>query len=375
MVIAYCPSVLNSFGGPEILIGIKLTSWANISGNKIYLITPERDFILPYLEDERISYIKLDVNYRHNKTLFPWNLFILARKLIRHRRLLKKTLLNILPDIVVSAGEEKYFLPFLHGPWKIVREVHGTKAERNRMKIIGEQIEERLFSKYDRTILLTEEQRNKEWFRLANTIVIPNPCRLRPQNPSTLNHNRIIAVGRLVYEKNHRDLLKAFFTLVGDFPQWRLDIFGNGPKYKELEDQIVAAGLSEKVGLKAPVENIEKELLSSSIFVCTSLFESFSLAIVEAMGCGLPVVSYNCPYGPREIIKDGENGFLVSHGNVNMLAEKLRVLMEDEFIRKKMGGRAREHVKKYSIDVVTKEWRDLFEELTHQPSVGPRQKE
>jgi glycosyltransferase involved in cell wall biosynthesis len=190
-----------------------------------------------------------------------------------------------------------------------------------------------------------------------------------------LNHNRIIAVGRLVYEKNHRDLLKAFFTLVGDFPQWRLDIFGNGPKYKELEDQIVAAGLSEKVGLKAPVENIEKELLSSSIFVCTSLFESFSLAIVEAMGCGLPVVSYNCPYGPREIIKDGENGFLVSHGNVNMLAEKLRVLMEDEFIRKKMGGRAREHVKKYSIDVVTKEWRDLFEELTHQPSVGPRQKE
>ena len=115
--------------------------------------------------------------------------------------------------------------------------------------------------------------------------------------------------------------------------------------------------------LNGPAEDVVKAYLESSIFVLSSRFEGFGMVLVEAMACGLPVVSFDCPAGPDEIITDGVDGLLVPSGDVHALAEKLMTLMTDENLRRRLGQQARQTAQRYDMAALANRWTDLLEKV------------
>ena len=113
--------------------------------------------------------------------------------------------------------------------------------------------------------------------------------------------------------------------------------------------------------LNGPTTDIQKEYINSSIFVLSSRFEGFGMVLIEAMACGLPVVSYACPCGPKDIIKDGEDGLLVDNGNVNALAETMSCLITDDVLRQSMSQAGRRNVRRFNIEQIAQYWKTVFE--------------
>ena len=116
--------------------------------------------------------------------------------------------------------------------------------------------------------------------------------------------------------------------------------------------------------LEEQTPDIIRNYCRSSIFVLSSRYEGFGMVITEAMSCGVPPVSFTCPCGPRDIIDDGKNGLLVENGNIEMLAEKICYLIENDEIRRKMGQQARIDVERFKIEQIAEQWKQLFESLT-----------
>lgn len=189
--------------------------------------------------------------------------------------------------------------------------------------------------------------------------MIPNPLSNYDDRVSSLNAKQVIAAGRYMPQKGF-DLLITAWRLVSDrHPDWLLRIYGDGMR-EELQQQIDRLKLQENCILEHTVTNIVDKYCESSIFVLSSRYEGFGMVLVEAMACGVPPVSFACPCGPKDIISDGEDGFLVENGNVFALAEKICRLIEDEKLRKRMGALARINVKRFEIDRVASDWKQLL---------------
>lgn len=180
---------------------------------------------------------------------------------------------------------------------------------------------------------------------------------------SLLNSKTIIAAGRLVPQKGFDILIEAFKLVNEKHPDWKLKIFGSGKDKSSLEKQIQENRLYNHVFLMGPTKDMELELVKSSIYALSSRFEGFGMVIVEAMQCGVPVVSFDCPKGPGEIIKNGEDGILVENGNVEKFAEALIELIEDEEKMKRYGDAAINNVKRYEINNIGALWEQLIKTI------------
>jgi glycosyltransferase involved in cell wall biosynthesis len=216
--------------------------------------------------------------------------------------------------------------------------------------------------KLDRFVVLTEKDRDL-WFELNNVEVIPNPLPFKPVSISPLTEKRVIAVARYSREKGIDLLLQAWSEVEKRTNEWRLEIFGDG-------DTTAFEALIDKLGidrnrckLNGRTSDIEQEYLKSSVAVCSSRFEGFGMIIIEAMVCGLPVVSFDCPWGPRSIIKDGEDGLLVENGHVDKLADAMASLMEDADKRNLFANNAIRNVQRFRIENIANQWRNLFERI------------
>ena len=181
---------------------------------------------------------------------------------------------------------------------------------------------------------------------------------------STLEDKTILAAGRLVPQKGFDLLIEAFAKIVDKAPDWKVKIFGAGKDKEMLQDIIAEKHLYNNVLLMGPTQEIEKELTKSSIYALSSRFEGFGMVIVEAMQCGVPVVSFDCPKGPGEIIAHGEDGILVKDGDVDAFADALLELIEDKNKRIKFGKKAVENVKRYTIDEIGKQWDEVLKEIS-----------
>lgn len=166
-----------------------------------------------------------------------------------------------------------------------------------------------------------------------------------------LKNKVIIAAGRYVKEKGFDLLIDAFSLIAEEFPDWKLKIFGRGALRDSYVEQVLKNNLENQVYLCPATDQLLKEIANSSFFVCSSIYEGFGMIIIEAMSVGVPVVSFACQ-GPAEILIDGEDGFLVPERDVEALAEKMRLLIQDEDLRKKMGKRAQLSSEKFSNNAV-----------------------
>ena len=199
--------------------------------------------------------------------------------------------------------------------------------------------------------------------RVDNVIVIPDPLSLSPSSFSPLTEKRVISVARYSYEKGIDLLLKAWSIAEKQVSDWRLDVFGDGDRaaYEQLIDELKID--RTRCQLHGRTNNVENEYVNSSIFVLSSRFEGFGMVLTEAMACGLPVVAFDCPWGPRSIIKDGKDGLLVENSNPNDLSVCILKVIKDTDLRFSLAKNAASNVMRFKIDNIAQQWLQLFDSL------------
>jgi glycosyltransferase involved in cell wall biosynthesis len=202
----------------------------------------------------------------------------------------------------------------------------------------------------------------------VNGYVIPNPVAAAPVRAATSasakeRERTVIAMGRLSREKGFDLLLEAFSRIAGRHPGWQLKILGEGPLRTDLEAQAAGLNLGDRVQFTGAVSEPYSILSCAGLFVFSSRFEGFGNALCEAMACGLPVVSFDCPSGPREIVRDGVDGVLVPAENIGELAAAMDRLMSDPQERMHLASKAPEVIERFGLKRVLHLWTQLFEQL------------
>lgn len=191
-----------------------------------------------------------------------------------------------------------------------------------------------------------------------NVQIIPNPLKEVQIFTEIKRQKIILNVGRLVPEKGQNHLIQAFYKLKEN--NWKLVILGDGPLRADLEKQVIALGLSDKVEMLGAVDDVDKWLARASIFAFSSISEGFPNALIEAMAAGLPCVSFDCDAGPRDIIKNKINGILVNVEDVQGLTKQLSILMNDELLRERLGSNATSIRKKLCIEKIASDYLSLI---------------
>lgn len=374
MTILYCLNYISSTGGVQIVTITKANALSKHVENNVWILACCDDSgrsCIPISESVGIIGIQQrDLTWRQ-----PWVKIQQTFKLPSLIRQFREYLLQIKPDILISTGGfDRWLVPFIKGPWSTVREFHTVKDYRERFSHAPIQkvfasidgfLENHFFlRRYDRIVVLTEEERAAQWRENKKKVrVIPNPIRFTDTTLSSLKNKRILACGRLCYQKSFSSLVRAIRPVFDRFPDWRLDIIGDGQEYASLQEEITRLSLNNHVFLRGNQANVQDWMADASIFVMTSRSEGFGLVLVEAMSCGLPPVSFACPAGPKDIISDGVDGFLVPPGDEEILSERICALIEDESLRKKMSAAALKKAERYRIPRITEQWMALFEEL------------
>ncbi|WP_214104526.1 glycosyltransferase [Acrocarpospora catenulata] len=192
---------------------------------------------------------------------------------------------------------------------------------------------------------------------------IPNALTPLTGGPSPLEAPTVLAIGRLTRVKGFDLLIKAWQRVAADFPGWRLRIVGAGPQMAHLATAVRDRELEDSVQLPGPIADIGAQLDGASVLALSSRHEGFSMTIVEALSKGVPVVSFDCPNGPREIITQGREGLLVPAGDTAALAEAIEQLIRDRDRRLELGGRGLQTAKRYDPGRIGTEWRRLLDDL------------
>ena len=224
----------------------------------------------------------------------------------------------------------------------------------------------RWYPRLDAIAVLTSRDRADYRALVPRTRVtrIPNAVHSLRQRPATCASKIAVAAGRLRPQKGFDLLIPAFKRVVAEFPDWQLRIFGTGDRQQQLRDLIERHHLYNHVFLMGRTDRLDEELAKASMFVLSSRAEGLPMVMLEAMSHGLPVVSFDCPTGPADVLTDGKEGLLVPPGDVAGLAAAMGKLMADEGLRAQFGDAALATVQAYSPEAVRDRWLDLFRSLT-----------
>lgn len=372
MRIVYCIAGTRHSGGMERVLANK-ANWLVEHGHEVVIVTTDQHGELPFFNlDTRIECYNLAINYEDNNGgSFLNKAFKYPFKQLRHRRKLAELLGDLKADVVVSMFcNDASFLPSINDGSAKVLEIHFSRFKRlqyNRKGIWG--FTDRLRSAqdlktaagFDRFVVLTRED-SANWPGLNNLSVISNARSFRADKRAALENKIVIAVGRICHQKGFDRLIDAWRIVCASNNEWKLRIVGSGALESDLRRQIAACGLEGSVEI-CPASSAEMPGVYSdaSVLVMTSRYEGLPMALLEAQACGLPVVSFDCKCGPRDIIRDGQNGYIVPDGDTDMLAKRLLVLMNDDKLRHKMGEKAYIDSEDYSEDRIMQQWIRLFE--------------
>ena len=390
MKIAYCLFGTYSAGGLERVTAVK-ANWLAEHGYEVYLVTSGHAGRPSYYPlHPSVKHIDLGLCYEVPGAISRFEAYRRnLPKYRKHKELLEQLFAEIRPDIAVAAGwhEGTFLYQLKDGSKKIIEHHIWRNANFALYSLYLKQMSHvtllrrvksgllvlwnrwltykqgRYDQKFDRLVVLTEEDKTY-CTHCPTTSVIPNPITAPSSEVSPLSDKVILAVGRLDNQKNFPGLIDIWALIAKDYPDWKLRIVGEGYTDTRILQKVKEYSLEGQFELCPFTNNVQEHYLSSSIFTMTSDFEGFGLVLVEAESMGLPLVSYACPCGPRDIIRDGQDGFLVERGDMKTFAARLRQLIEDEELRRRMGQAAKVNSQRFSLDNVMQQWEALFAELT-----------
>lgn len=377
MKIVYIYSSFTIAGGADRVV-IEKANYLAEYGYDVTIVTDSqhnRDTFYPLSSKVLLKDLSIDFEqeYKYNSIIRIFLYFSLMKK---YREKLNNFLYSEKPDIVITTlGRNMDFLTDIKdGSIKIgeshiakpfIRNFHLLESKgpiHNMIAKIWMRIVTMNCKKLDALVLLTKNDA-KNWERITKTHIIPNPLPFAPSSASTCENKQAIFVARMSEQKGYEYLINAWEIVYAKHPEWILNIYGDGEEKEKIQTTIHQKRLNSVIHLKGTTTNIQEKYLKSSICILSSRFEGFGMVLLEAMACGVPCVAFDCPYGPSDIIKNGEDGFLVEHLNTIALANRICDLIEQDALRKEMGIAARRNIQRYNKEKVMGEWIGLFNSL------------
>lgn len=359
----YITNGINGAGGLERVLSIKASFLVEKHEYDVTILTLNENEIHPFYEfSSKIKFVSIRVSGN------------LVNYVISYVRGIQQEVDKIKPDVicVCDDGLKAFFIPqFLKTNASIIYERHVSKEIEmnenfNLLKKISVKIKWMLMNwlapYFSRFIVLTNGNVN-EWKSLKNIQVIPNPLSFYPEQFSTLQNKKVIAVGKHGYQKGYDRLLPAWQRVVVKYPDWHLEIYGTIAPEMKLAAQSQELNIENSVHFYPPEKDIQSKYLDATLYVMPSRFEGFGMVLIEAMACGLPCVSFDCPHGPANIISHLEDGFLIENGNCIKMAEAITDLIENENLRIEMGKKAKVNVKRFLPENIIENWDVLFKKL------------
>ncbi len=375
MKLIYCMASVYNPGGMERVLLNKVSWFAARDGYKVMVVTTDQQGRPPFYQfPENVQMVDLGINYSVDNNRSPIaKITSYFQKRRKHRKVLADLLLRERADVVISLyPSESSFIPKIKDGSKKVLELHLNRYFRlqyGRSGLLGladrfrSWQDVRIARKFDKFVVLTKEDAGY-WGNLPNLEVIPNAAPDVPEITYNPFSHRIIAVGRLDYQKGFDRLIDAWSMVSEDLrKEWNLDIFGQGEWKEMLEKKIDGLGMGSSVKINPPTKGIFKEYASSAFIVMSSHYEGLPMVLIEAMSCGLPGVCFDFKCGPKDIIRGGENGLLVSEGDVPGLAKAMEGLMVDESLRTRMSRDALGIRESYSEKKVMEQWVNCFRSI------------
>ncbi len=381
-IVYFYPQFIPHAGTERILID-KMNYLAGLEGYEVVMLTFEQGtHPVAFSLSPKVRHIDLDVHYYpYYKQPRPvrfyrwWQLDKLLRQ--RYNALMEE----LRPDIVITTT---YYATVMETvaqcptPYAKVLESHIDRRfilsndPANRKSLLRwlhmlRDMHRVVTSARNFDILVALKQADADdWAKFVKTTVISNIVHLNDTDTcSSQEEKRVIFVGRYAPQKGLPSLLQIWKQVQPLHPDWHLDLYGDGELYEWLCSE--AASLRMNIHVNKPTTNIFNCYRSSSIFVLTSVYEPFGLVMPEAMSCGLPIVSFDSPSGPAEIITDGVDGFLIPQRDCTLFAQRLDMLMSQPDLRKQFSQNAIRSSQRFAPERIMPQWTHLFQQLTTHP--------
>ncbi len=352
---------LNSHGGIEKLVAVKANYWADVFQYDVTIIaTEQHQKALIYPLSDKVKFIDLAINYNRNSSYFsPANVLKFLRNIILIQGYIlqnKPQFINVASHIPIT-----YFLPFLVTNAKIIKEFHFTKFSR---PLVGfkAKVLQYIEGKYDYLIVLSKEERG--FYPSQNAVVIANPIEKKSVTTSNYQQNENIAlfVGRPAPVKQLEKLVAIWVAFIRQKPNWKLYLFGSTDDAysKKIQQLVIENNIQGSFELKGQSNAIAEELAQAKVLLLTSEQECFPMVILEAHAAGIPVISFDSPTGPRNIIHNNIDGILVEYNNIDSFVQMLVRFDEDIAFQNLLSKNAFENAKNYHIDTIMNRWNDLI---------------
>jgi glycosyltransferase involved in cell wall biosynthesis len=359
----YITPRIDGSGGLQHVFSIKTNYLQKHYGYDVTIVTTNAKSEQNFFDFSKIKQI--------HKKLDSWGPFYLASFV----RLVKSEIKKQKPDvlIIVDNGLKGFLLPYFlrKSKVKIVFEQHGFRFYKGieqklhlfqRLKnAVLNRIINFSISFVDELIVLTEASKN-EW-KVKNSQTIPNPLWIDNPRPNGLESKAVMTVGRQEFVKGYDLLLPIWKKIIQKHPDWKLHIYSDYNPELKLKELAHKLNLEEEIVFHEPTLAIDEAYSKASIYLMTSRHEGFGMVLLEAMACGLPIVAFDCPTGPAELIQNDFNGYLIQPFDLNAYAEKVIQLIEDSELRRKLGENGQQSSQKYQLSIVMEQWHQLFSGL------------
>lgn len=382
MKLLYCIKDTATPGGMERVLSAKASALVAM-GYEVTIVTTDQRGRSPFFQiDPRVQHIDLDVNFDHiPRGLSRWKKYRATQVVEQiYRQKLKALLKDLLPDVAISLGysDLKWLPKILPTGTKSLHEIHGSRDVVGNLNSITKgrlhyqilsylkvKLYERNASRFDYNVHLTKQDAESyPKAKISNQVVIPNPIPIPMDTRSSdCSAKRMIVMGRLDHGKNVGELVEIWAKVATQFPDWELAIYGDGYLRSAVEQKVRNFGLEHCVKLYGNTQEAISAYQSASVLLMSSYAEGLPMVMLEAMACGLPIVSYDFRCGPRDAIIEGETGYIIPWGDKDRFAQVLSTLMQDEALRQRMGRRAKEASARFAPQRIMQLWHQLFTEI------------
>lgn len=373
MRILYVNDAIAIWGGVERIIVEKVNYLAENYGFEMFVVTTNQgSHPMPFPLSQKVTH--KDLNIRFHRQYLYGGFFRIFKKIHLNYLFAKKLrsyIQEIHPDVIVSVRPTlTNTIVKVKGTIPLVFESHSSYKGQYAIDVhlytkLKVELSNRSVRYAQRVVALTEGDAS-EWRKMnSHVCIIPNIVHLNDSGRyANCEAKSVIFVGRFSKQKDIKSLLEIWKIVHEREPNWQLQIYGG---YGEEQNTLlpVIEKLNANIHVHEPTQTIMEEYKENSILVMTSAYEPFGLVLPEAMSCGVPVVAFDCPYGPSDIITDGEDGFIIPNRDIQLFADKVCLLMDNPDLRRKMGKTGIASSRRYEAKLIMPQWKELFEQLTN----------